>query len=102
MSAHEDPVDCLQAAATLEGISNVDVLAAEWLRHGALHLRRRADVWLRGGVRLPSTEQAAIALIRGTADELRAAGLALDKAAEVLRAAGQGFAASQAKQAGTQ
>ena len=78
-----------------------EALGKIWLQRATHRLQERADRWVRGGVGLPSSEQAALAIIHGTAEELRSAGRALEAAAEALRAAGAALPANQAKRAST-
>lgn len=88
----------LSTAQLLESSTNLlDQLGKAWLLRAVRRLQEQADVWLRGGRALPSSEQAALSLIHEMAGELRQAGQALDVAAQHL----VGHRASQAKQAGT-
>lgn len=74
----------------------------EWLVRARAHLAKRFDAELTGKRQRITTEQAALAMLKGASLELEAAGKALDTAAEQLRDAGQGKQASQAKQAASQ
>lgn len=78
-----------------------NALGRAWLTRARTRLYERADRWVRGGAALPSTEQAALSIIHGTADELREASRALDRAAVALQRTGGGVHASHAKQAAT-
>lgn len=71
----------------------------EWLARARGHLTRRFESELTGKRQRITTEQAALAMLRGASLELEAAGQALDSAAEQLRNAGLGKQASVTKQA---
>lgn len=74
---------------------SASVLGDRWLAAAAQHLADRLDLCFRD--RRPiRTEQGAIALARGMAQSLRAAGDALEAAARKLHEAGRGFPANQA------
>lgn len=73
----------------------------EWIVRARSHLVRRFESELTGKRQRITTEQAALAMLKGASLELEAAGKALDSAAEQLRDAGVGKQASQAKQAAT-
>lgn len=62
------------------------------------HLDQRTDRELRGHTHI-TDQQMALAILKDTAHELRAAAAALEQSAEQLRAAGATYPASQAHQA---
>lgn len=82
----------------IEGVSR---LGHDYLRRAQVHLVKSFERELTGRRERITTEVAAMAILRGVAAELDAAGNALDTAAEALRDASQGKAASLAKQAAT-
>ena len=71
----------------------------EWIGRARSHLIRRFESELTGKRQRITTEQAAMAMLKGASLELETAGKALDASAEQLRDAGKGHLASQAKQA---
>lgn len=73
----------------------------QWLIRARAHLIKSFERELTGRRERITTELAAMAILRGVAAELDAAGNALDTAAEALRDTGHGKAASLTKQAAT-
>lgn len=71
------------------------------LLHAIARLDRPLEAELFGESRtlVPDSEQAAMSMLRSTATDLRAAGSALDHAAELLKQLGKGWQASAMKQA---
>lgn len=80
-------------------VSGIEAFAVHLLQKAQAHLHRRFEAELTGKRQRITTEQAALAMLKGASLELETAGKALDAAAEQLRDAGQGKQASQAKQA---
>jgi hypothetical protein len=76
----------------------LNAYAAGRLERAAAHLERQVVGYF-GDRRPITTEQAAMTVLRALADELQAAGLALDIAAKALKAAGAGYRAEVAHKA---
>lgn len=83
-------------------VMGLDGLGIEWLRRAQAKLLRRFESELTGKRPRITTEEAAMAMLKGASLELETAGKALDAAAEQLRDLGKGHLASQAKQAASQ
>ena len=72
-----------------------------WRANAATHLAERLDVELRGGVRRITTEDQALAFLKGAARDLRTAAAALHEAAEKFRTLGHGYPANRTFHAAT-
>ena len=77
-------------------------VAIHWQQRIIQRLAESRMKELRDGlpIPLPSSEQAAMSIIRGMADALKQSGLALEKAAKDLKDAGKGISANAAYSAG--
>lgn len=81
-----------------EGL-DITPLGMSWRRRAAMHLMERVDRELREGAIRPSTDAAALDMLRGLGRALRLASVALDDAAYQLRECGGGVHAGRAKAA---
>lgn len=111
-AAPDDPA--ILSGADVDGTADAVRLLADALDHVAFSPRLRArlvhaiarfdkelerNTFGTNAVLLPDTEQAALTMLRTTAEQLHQAGEALDGAAHVLRESGKGLAANRTKQA---
>lgn len=92
-------IDTIESVVTASARLNIPAVGLMWLHHAIAHLNKRLDASFRDRPRIDN-EQAAVAIIKSVAADLKAAGTALLEAAEKLKDAHQGHAASKAHLAG--
>lgn len=82
-------------ARLLEEPADLPTVGRLWRQHAAEHLARRLDTELRAGQPRVSTDDQALAWLKGAARDLRTAANALHHAALRFRSQGQGWDANR-------